>query len=448
MIERASVIGLGKLGVCLAATLSNNGIDVTGVDIDEQVVNQVNAGEAPVTEPKLQAYINDANAELTATTPTERSITDTDITFIVVNTPSTEAGRYSLKYVEEVCELVGRALGRKDEFHTVAVTSTVFPGSTDGEIRDWLEEYSGKTAGEDFGLCYSPEFIAIGDVIDGLENPDNFLIGELNERAGDVVEAIYNEINEDVPVARMAATEAEIAKMAINSYVTMKISFVNTLAEICDGVGGNVDNVTEYLALDSRISGSYLTSGARFGGPCFPRDNVAFARLAEDAGTRAPLAESTDAVNDQHTKWIADRVRETTSEGDSVGILGMTYKPGTYLVTESQGIELVAELADDFETKYYDPMGNRQAESATDDAEPVLGMADLLRGTDTVVVATPWEEFEEATAFTDCEVTLVDPWRLFESEELPRSVEYVPIGRESLDRTTELEDPVPPETNP
>jgi len=192
------------------------------VDIDEETVQQLNAGYAPLLEPHLQDYIDEAGDDLRATTEIEEAVEETDITYIVVNTPSTEDGRYSLQYVEEVCHSIADTLANKDEYHVVVLTSTVFPGSTMGEVRMWLEEGSEKTAGEDFGICYSPEFIALGDVIRGLENPDFFLLGEQTEQAGDMVAEIYNELaNKDSPIARMTPTEAEVAKMAVNSFVTM-----------------------------------------------------------------------------------------------------------------------------------------------------------------------------------------------------------------------------------
>jgi UDPglucose 6-dehydrogenase len=429
----ASVIGLGKLGVCLAASLAYDALPVVGADVDEDVVKRINQGQATRQEPFLQEYIDEAGKDLQATTDVEQAIHETDISFIVVNTPSTKEGRYSLEYVEAACESIGAAIGDKDSYHVVVVTSTVFPGSTTGEILNTLESASGKTAGEDFGLCYSPEFIAIGDVIRGLEDPDFFLVGEHTERAGDVLSSIYNRLGtEDSPVARMDPDSAEVTKMALNSYVTTKISFVNTLAQICDGTGANVDTVTEALALDNRISGTYLTAGARYGGPCFPRDNQAFSKLANDTGTAAPIAESTDKVNDRHTVWIADAIDTVREEGDRVAILGLTYKPGTDIVEESQGTELVRRFQDEWPINCHDPSAGAPDLSRLGNSTRLCGSAaEALKEASVAVIATQWDEYTDPSTYSSFDGTIVDPWGLFQTSELPDAVEYDPIGRPS-----------------
>lgn len=423
-----SVVGLGKLGACMAASFANFGYSVTGADLDESIVEAIEDGSAPFPEPHLEEYVREAGADLSATTDTAEAIAGTDATFVVVNTPSSDAGRYSLEHVNEVCETIGTVLAEKSSYHLVVLTSTVFPGSTRGRVRKCLERVSGKAAGDDFGLCYSPEFIAIGDVIGGLEDPDFFLIGEYSRAAGDVLESIYEEWGADgTPIVRLSTTEAEIAKMALNSYVTMKISYANTLGQICDHFGADVDAVTGALAEDGRISANYLTAGSRFGGPCFPRDNRAFRQLARAAETKAPLAAAADETNDHHTAWLADIVRREAN-GDSVGILGLTYKPGTYIVEESQGVGLIDELSDEFELICYDPQGNDMAEQLYPDVEYVHSL-DAALDVDTAVLTVRWDEFEEIEAYEGKSLTLIDPWRAFDPDLLPARVTYRPVGR-------------------
>ena len=409
-----SVVGLGKLGSCLAATLADAGFPVSGADLDSEIVEAINAGDAPFPEPKLQEYISAAGDDFQATTDTREAITGTDVSFVIVNTPSQEDGTYSLDAVTAVSRTIGEVLAEKDDYHLVVLTSTVSPRDTEDEIIPILEEVSGKVAGDDFGVCYSPEFIAIGDVIAGLEDPDFFLVGEHTERAGDVLTSIYDELgDEETPVARMSPVEAELAKISVNAYVTTKISFANTLGQISDGVGADVDVVTEALAMDGRINGNYFAAGGRFGGPCFPRDNDAFAQVAEQAGTSAPLAESTDEVNDLHTEWIADRVREHTPDGGTVAILGLSYKPGTYIIEESQGTELVEELHDEYDIVCYDPMAMEEAkERFGNDVICAESTRAALEAADTAVVSTPWPEFEDALKSSEGTV-VIDLWRLW-----------------------------------
>ena len=175
------------------------------------------------------------------------------------------------------------------------------PGSCDGRVR--APRSSGPRAdaiGDSLGLCYSPEFIALGNVIRDMLEPDMVLIGESDARAGDVLEALYRGVCEnDPPFRRMSLVNAELTKIAVNTYVTMKISYANTLADICERLpGADVESVTDALGLDTRIGGKYLRGAIAYGGPCFPRDNKAFAVLARELGTEAPLAEATDSIND------------------------------------------------------------------------------------------------------------------------------------------------------
>jgi UDPglucose 6-dehydrogenase len=426
-IEDVSVVGLGKLGACMAGIFANAGYNVTGIDVDEDTVKAINTGEPPVIEPKLAEYVSMAGTNLKATTSVE-AVKETDATFIVVNAPIDDSGRYSLDAIEAVCRSLGDQLREIDD-HTVVVTSTVFPGSTAGPIREWLEGASGKVVGEEFQLAYSPEFIAIGDVIRGLERPDFFLIGEHTTEAGDRVAQVYRQIRQnDAPMVRMDLTSAEVAKMAINSYITMKISYANTLGQISEEINAEVDAMAEALSADSRINGNYLTAGARFGGPCFPRDNSAFRRLAEDAETAAPLAAATDEVNSAHTEWIADIIRSHTPESGTVAVLGVTYKPGTYIAEESQGSALIESLADDFELTCYDPMGVDHAKTLPAGASYHSELAIALEGADVAVLSVPWEEFTDPRNYNSFNLTLIDPWRTMSAADLS-SVSYIPLGR-------------------
>jgi UDPglucose 6-dehydrogenase len=176
---------------------------------------------------------------------------------------------------------IGKALARKNSYHLVVLSSTVMPGATE-KIRQMLEQTSGKRCGEEFGFCYNPEFIALGSVIRDMLNPDMLLIGESDERAGQILAGIYGNVCKSKPVvARMNFVNAELTKLSVNTYVTTKISYANMLAEICEKLpGADADVVTSALGLDSRIGRKYLKGALGYGGPCFPRDNVAFAALA------------------------------------------------------------------------------------------------------------------------------------------------------------------------
>ncbi|WP_263834154.1 nucleotide sugar dehydrogenase [Salinibacter sp.] len=411
----ASVVGLGNLGACLAASLAHGGISVRGVDVDEDVVRAFQDERAPYDEPDLLQYIREGSQNLRATTDYS-VISETDVTFLFVNTPSRDDGGYSLESVRKAARSIGEQLAGMDDYHLVVLRSTVMPGTTTGELRDILENASGKTAGKDFGLCYCPEFTAVGKVISLMENPDFFLIGEYDERSGEVLSDLYREwVDEPSPVRRTDPVSAEIVKMAINTYVTTKISFANNLAQICDGIGGDVDEVTDIITDDWRINGNFFTAGTAYGGPCFPRDNKAFTALAEAAGTAAPLAAATDQVNRNHTSWIAKKVRDVTPPSGSVGILGMAFKPGVTSTRESQGRKLVSELQDEFNMHCYDSMG-AEALRRQFNEEVIIeeSIPDVISQASTVIITVRRDEYAPKSLYENNDVVVVDPWRFLE----------------------------------
>jgi UDPglucose 6-dehydrogenase len=223
-----SIIGLGKLGASMAAAMASRGLHVIGVDVAPRSVELLNQGKPPVVETDLAEYLTRHRKNLEATTDHRNAIRNSDITFVIVPTPSDERGAFSIKYAISAFRSIGEALREKDGYHTVVLTSTVLPGSTRFGLLPIIEEASGKTCGKDFGLCYSPEFIALGSVIHDFLNPDFLLIGEFDRKSGDVLTEYYSRIMEnDPPVKRMSIENAELTKISLNSYVTMKITFAN-----------------------------------------------------------------------------------------------------------------------------------------------------------------------------------------------------------------------------
>jgi UDPglucose 6-dehydrogenase len=397
-----SVVGLGKLGAPMAATLAAKGLTVVGVDADPAKVQAIRQGRPPVFEPDLAEMIRIAGSRLTATSDIAEAVAATDITFVVVATPSEADGGFSLRYVLPVCEAIGGVIARKSEPHLVVITSTVMPGMTGGPIRESLERASGKRMGRDFGLCYGPEFIALGSVIRDFLNPDFLLIGESDPAAGERLEALYHRVCENRPaVVRMNFVNAEIAKLSVNTYVTTKITFANMLARICERLPeADVDVVTRALALDTRIGGKYLKGAVSYGGPCFPRDNLALAALAIEVGAPADLAQATHRFNRGQISWLADRVIECLAPGQTAGILGLTYKPNTDVVEEAVGLLLAQELVSRAVALVaYDPQGAHNSALASGGGVRLAATAEeCIAESAVVVVATPWAEFAQIPA--------------------------------------------------
>jgi UDPglucose 6-dehydrogenase len=440
--KTVTVVGLGKLGAPMVACLAAKGFSVIGVDVDEQKVAAVADGRAPVYEPHLDELLAAHKDRIRAATDLHDAVAQSDLTFLVVATPSDENGGFSLKWVLPACETIGAALADKDDYHTVVLTSTVMPGSTDGEVVPALERASGKKCGVDFGVCYSPEFIALGSVIRDFLNPDFLLVGESDERAGAMLEDLYGRVVDgDAPVARMTFVNAELAKLSVNTFVTTKIAYANMLARLCERLpGADVDVVTNAIGLDTRIGRKYLRGAISYGGPCFPRDNLALAALARELGAPAFVAEATDTANRDGIERLADLAERGLPDGGTVAVLGLAYKPNTDVVEEAPGMLLVRALARrGIDVVAYDPAAGASAERVLDGTGRIVGsLGEALERADVVVIATAWDDFRrlEPTALTrgGRRRVVIDCWRLLERDRFEPVVDYIELGKGDLAR--------------
>jgi UDPglucose 6-dehydrogenase len=430
---KVAVIGLGKLGSPMAAAVAARGVAVIGADLDSVKVEKINRGEAPVNETDLAEYIRRGKGRLSATTDLEAATTAAEVVFIIVPTPSEPQGGFSIRHVLSACEAIGCGLKKKKGFTVVVITSTVMPGSTGGPIRESLEKNSGKKAGKDFGLCYSPEFIALGSVIHDFLNPDFILCGESDPHSGKILDAFYQKVCENEPhVAHMNYANAELSKLAVNTFVTTKITYANMLAHICERLpGGDVDTVTAAIGHDTRIGVKYLKGAVGYGGPCFPRDNLAMGALARGLDLKAALAEATDSQNRAEVLRLADLVKKHATSGSKVGILGLSYKPDTEVIEESQGVLLAKQLLEeDLGLMVYDPMAMDAARVVLGDRPQYCGSAeDCVRQADIVVITVPWKEFLRipGSAFTGRRIVLIDAWRIAPPAWRSKT-RYIPIG--------------------
>jgi UDPglucose 6-dehydrogenase len=438
VIEKVSVIGLGKLGGSMAGCLASRGFSVVGVDVSPKAVDALNAGRAPVQETGLDDLIKSNRERIRGTQSHEEAIRNSELSFVIVPTPSDERGAFSLQYAAYAFEAIGKALAKHDRYHTVVLTSTVLPGSTRFSLIPILEQFSGKRCGRDFGFCYSPEFIALGTVIRDFLNPDFFLIGEFDDRSGKALESVLSRVAlNNAPTRRMSLENAELAKIALNSYVTLKISYANMLAELCESIpGGDIDIVSDALGMDKRIGRRYLTGGFGYGGPCFPRDNVALSFL----GTHLNAATQLLKVNDDFNRGIAPRFVEKLMpylhDGSTVAVLGLAYKPLSYVVEESPGIYLCKTLAGrGLRVIGYDPLAVEEARVALRYHALVAdSLAECIKDATTILVTTPDEVYRNINP-NDLigkkqEVTVVDFWRCMpESVQRHPAIRYVPTGR-------------------
>jgi UDPglucose 6-dehydrogenase len=418
----------------MAAVMAHKGHTVVGVDVNAEFVKAIQEGRPPVKEPQLAEMITANRERLSATTSYEEAILATDVTMIIVPTPSEENGRFSMAYVLKAAEQIGAALRKKD-WHLVVLSSTVMPGSTDTVLKPALERASGKKAGEGFGLCYNPEFIALGSVVRDMLNPDMILIGESDERSGAILEELYTGVCESNPkIRRMNYVNAELTKLSVNTFVTTKISYANMLAQVCETLtGADVDVITAAIGCDTRIGTKYLKGALGYGGPCFPRDNRAFSALARDNGVPALLAEATDALNNRQVPRMAEQILAKLPKGGTAGVMGMSYKPYTEVTEQSQGIAIAQKLLDaGVKVIVYDPeaMNNAKRE-LRGDVTYAASAAECVRAVDVLAITTPWPEFARITVddIKNGPAAVVDCWRMLSAEARDCVPEYFTLGK-------------------
>jgi len=281
-------------------------------------------------------------------------------------------------------------------------------------------------------LCYNPEFIALGDVIKGMVEPDFILIGESDNKAGLELSRIQKQIcKNSPPIERMSFANAELAKISVNSFVTMKMSFANTLAEICERMpGGDVDKVTTAIGKDKRIGSKYLRGAQGYGGPCFPRDNIAFATFTRILGAQAEIALATHNVNLSQVHRVLEILKkESVFPPARIGILGLSYKPNTNVLEASQSLMLAKELKErGYEVTAFDPGVSGNSREVLSLGLACAGNAeDCIEKSNVCIIATPWKEFYN-TKLEFSNKVVIDLWR-FPSSAVDTALKYIAIGQ-------------------
>lgn len=431
-----SVIGLGKLGLCTAACFAAAGHTVVGYDLSEQFRAELRSRRCPIDETGLADLLEAAWQNLQIVDSYDDAVRRSDATLIIVPTPSMADGRFNNEYVIKVLEGLAPAVAAKESFHLVDVVSTVMPGSSDGIFRPLLERLTGKRCGVDFGLAYNPEFIALGSVIHNFLHPDMVLIGASDERTGALLAELYRTTCKTGPtMAVMSLVNAEITKISLNCYVTMKISYANALAAICEQVpGADVDVVAAAIGADSRVGSKYLKGGLGFGGPCFPRDNIAFQAFAGEFGAEAVLGKAVVAINNAVPGRLHERIAAHAPPPAKVALLGVSYKADTHIIEESQSVMLARSLAGaGYRVALHDP-------KALDAVRQVLGETveygcdpyACMGGASAIALLTDWPAYRQLdwrriAASAAPRATVLDSWRVARGVDMS-AFTYVPVG--------------------
>ncbi len=431
-----SVIGLGKLGLCTAACFASAGHTVYGFDLNDHFRSELKARRNPVDETGLSVLLDSAWENLQVVDSYEAALRNADITLIIVPTPSLPDGRFNNDSLVKVLEGLAPALKSKNSFHIVDVVSTVMPGSCDNIFKPLLEQATGKSCGTEFGLVYNPEFIALGSVIHNFLNPDMVLIGASDERSGSVVRELYASTCRTNPtMSVMSLVNAEITKISLNCYVTMKISYVNGLAAICEQVpGADVDVITYAIGSDSRVGSKCLKGGLGFGGPCFPRDNLAFQAFSEEYGAEALLGKAVVAINNSIPERLFNRISGHCAPPAKVALLGLSYKPQTHIIEESHSIMLAKALVTaGYQVSLNDPKALDAVRAQFGGSVTCLDDPyECLTGATAIALLTDWPEYgnldwKHISKIVNAGALVLDSWRMLKGEEMSLFT-YAPVG--------------------
>lgn len=352
---KISVFGLGYVGTVSAGCLASDGHQVIGVDPLETKVSLIGGGRSPIIEADIDDIISAAvrSGCLRATGDPDLAISESELSFVCVGTPSLSNGNLDLRYIRRICEQIGGALRKREKRHTVVIRSTVLPGTMRKIVIPILEEFSGKTAGRDFGICSNPEFLREGSAVKDFRLPPKTVIGEIDESSGDLLEELYGKI--DAPLIRTDLETAEMIKYVDNSWHALKIGFANEIGALCKSLEIDAHAVMDVFCQDRKlnISTAYLRPGFAFGGSCLPKDLRALTYSAKTHDLQLPILTSILPSNEMQ---VARGLQMIMEKGHSrVGVLGFSFKEGTDDLRESPMIEVIERLiGKGYELRIYD----------------------------------------------------------------------------------------------
>jgi GDP-mannose 6-dehydrogenase len=341
---RVSIFGLGYVGAVSAGCFAHEGHEVIGVDPFQTKVDMINAGQSPIIEAHIGEIIseNARAGRLRATCDPAEAMRETDLSFVCVGTPSQVNGNLDLRFVRRVCEQIGQALKTKATRHTVVIRSTIVPGTMHKVVIPTLEDFSGKKAGIDFGVCNNPEFLREGSAVKDFRCPAKTIIGELDAASGDILAALYAHL--DAPLIRTDLKTAEMAKYVDNSWHALKIGFANEIGNLCKSFTIDGHEVMRIFCQDKKlnISPAYLLPGFAFGGSCLPKDLRALAYQAKLYDLELPIMSSILPSNEMQ---VARGLQLIMEKGHKrIGFLGFSFKAGTDDLRESPIIEVIERL--------------------------------------------------------------------------------------------------------
>jgi UDPglucose 6-dehydrogenase len=438
------VVGLGYVGLSMATVMAHKGMSVIGVDNNEERCSLIKVGKVPFFEPELDDLLNTAlGKNLQITSDLEYALSNSEICFISVGTPSYPDGSPNTSFIENVSLEIGRILNKLDgDFRIIVVKSTVPPGTTETRVKSIIERASCKEAGIDFGVCMNPEFLREGSAVEDMFSPHLIVIGVTDQRTQIIMSEFYRKLysNSLPPVIVTNMTNAELIKYVNNAFLATKISFINTIANVCNKVAeADIEIIAKAIGYDPRISPLFLNAGPGYGGSCFPKDLAGFLSFCRSVGYDPTLLESTQLVNENQALVVLQMIQDKINalQGRTIAVLGLSFKKDTDDIREAASIRIVQSLLKKgADVKVYDPMALDNFKHAFHDKLTYCeNMIDCLRDADCCVILTEWDEFKALTSDDFRKYmnnpSVVDTRRVLEADKMT-SIDYSAIGQGRL----------------
>ena len=391
---RVAMVGTGYVGLVSGACFADFGHVVTCIDKDASKIDRLRAGEIPIFEPGLEKLVatNVRESRLFFTSESAEAIRTADAVFIAVGTPSRRGdGHADLSYVYAAAEEIAGLM----EGFTVVVTKSTVPVGTGDEVEAIIRR---RRPEAEFAVVSNPEFLREGAAINDFKRPDRVVVGTDDEQAREVMRELYRPLNlNETPILFTGRRTSELIKYAANAFLAMKITFINEMANLCEAVGADVQQVSRGIGLDNRIGSKFLHAGPGYGGSCFPKDTLALVRTAADAGAPVQLVEATVRVNDARKRAMAHKVSAAFGgdvTGKTIAFLGLTFKPNTDDMRDAPALDIIPALQGmGALIKAYDPEGMHEAGKLLNGVDFCAGPYEAVEGADAVVIVTEWDQF-------------------------------------------------------
>jgi len=435
---RVAMIGTGYVGLVSGACFADFGHEVVCVDKDPSKVDTLNAGGIPIYEPGLDLLVqrNVREGRLSFTQDLEDAVKAADAVFIAVGTPSRRGDGFAdLSYVYAAAKEIAAVM----DGYTVVVTKSTVPVGTGDEVERIIRE---TRPDADFSVVSNPEFLREGAAIDDFKHPDRVVVGTDDDRARAAMNELYRPLFlNETPIIFTSRRTSELIKYAANAFLAMKITFINEIADLCEKVGANVQEVAKGVGLDNRIGGKFLHAGPGYGGSCFPKDTLALTRTAQENDAPLRLIETVVEVNDARKRAMADKVIAACDgdvNGKTIAVLGVTFKPNTDDMRDAPSLEIIPALQRAGAViRAFDPAGTVEAEKIFDNVEFVSGPYFCAEGADVLVIITEWNEFRaldlKRLKSTMKVPALVDLRNIYTLEEATNAgFAYTSVGRPSV----------------